>query len=694
MSADPSADIVGEYRRLMAVPKQALVDLLASANRRAEARSALDAIGHGDLSPTIADLASLCQRDLILLAQACPSVTEERARALYEDHLYTGMKSLYLYELLGAPEALAGDHGADQLAETIATMIGEPEREDIRATDLRMRGLEAIGTDSGTVLEVSYSYTGYVRRINPDNEYPESLKDLRRGFMWVSVGNGWMVVCARDESTAVFLAAAIEQWLGIQARRLPVPKSVLRLVQPDEAIRRIALVDPKTKTRRRWTGARMSRDQTAMAEIMRRRDADHQSTAGYNEELPDGGRFALGYTGTVGRMYFSRHLTVTQMREWGPRKMTELVQAIGSERRERPGAMARELTSQVLTYMRKGTREVVGEIAAALLYCKSSGNSEVRLDFDALEALRELGTRVDADFLVECQRCGQLSEIQCACCYSTDFVARQGTIGCAHCENSLAPGEIHCAEDYDHRIEVAELADIVTLTPTSNLFDALVKLAHAVGISLGFGTDLFTIGGRTLHYLPAGETRYSIDDIPELAWLLADSIPEAEIRAITARLGDFREACEHPTSEMCATCVQTRQGGPCFQRLFALFDPEHTPQPHSGSEYGDYSRWVTLESGRVQLVVAMKSGHPSGRAVTRRSRKGLDIHSQVLPYLTDAKISFFGICLPQQLHPRFVATLVAQAEYYGKKLLIIERRDLARIAYSVMSRCQLSLDDI
>ena len=153
--------------------------------------------------------------------------------------------------------------------------------------------------------------------------------------------------------------------------------------------------------------------------------------------------------------------------------------------------------------------------------------------------------------------------------------------------------------------------------------------------------------------------------------------------------------CDHPTIEKCAKCVAERQGGPCYLRLYGLFDPHYTPYPHHGSEFGDYSRAVTLDGQQQTLVIAMKRGKLNKQTLKLRDDTlGQDIYTQVRTYLADGNMDVLGISVPRRLDERFLATLRRDAELHKKRMLIIDDESLARVVYSVMTRCDLALEEV
>jgi hypothetical protein len=431
-----------------------------------------------------------------------------------------------------------------------------------------------------------------------------------------------------------------------------------------------------------------------MDEIQVRDAEDERMACGYNERLPNGEEFALGFSNSQGRIFFSRDLTVAQLRNWGPDKITALVGAVRDQRDDSPATFAVDVSEQVLKGMRTDTRELVSEIAKAILNCKQKGATEAELEFDTLAVLPKHESLFVPHFLVDCQECHDYIEILCADCHSDQFRVEKQALLCSRCGKQVDLGDVRCSEG--HSTIVLDAADLVTLTPRQNLLESLLKLIEqASNKRFDLNKEFFRLCGCRLYYsLPGEKVVYSIYDIPELKALLEEGAPDDQISAIRNKLGAFKEKCSLMSTDKCSTCVANRHNGPCFLRLFGLFDLEYTPKPHQGDEYGDYSKTVTIESTDRQMVVAMKSATPSNKALTMREPKGQDIYSQVEQYLSDPTIQVIGISVPRRLEDRFRVRLQMHAKRVHKNLVFIDDRDLAQIVNSVMVKRGLALDQI
>ena len=491
------------------------------------------------------------------------------------------------------------------------------------------------------------------------------------------------------------LVRALEQHLSCVVRRLHFPKSVLQQLEPFENIRRATLYDASTGTKRRWTNARMVTDTKAMSELQFRDQYDERPASGYNQTLPDGTTFALGYSSERGKIFFSRDLTVTQMRAWAPEKIRDVLNAVEGSRATNPIAFVRLASPEILKRIPVAVREVIEDVARAIMECRTQNLSVTELHRDSLACYIALSSaRVSVSLRVDCETCQEPSEIRCVSCQESSIEPRDGRLVCSSCGQIVDPQRIECLDGHSNVTE--SISELVHLIPLSNLRGWVVELVEAAtGQRVNLDEEFFFIRGNRLFFQSANiKVVYTIGDIPELAALLPGNVPDSERGRISVALSLFKEKYKCMKTENCANCVANRHHGRCYLRLFGLFDPDNIPHPHEGHEYGDYSRIVTLDGQQKQLVVALKSGSPSARPIKQRQLKGQDIYSQVGGYFHHGTKDIIGICVPQRLEDSFRSMLRVQAHSAHKRLLFIDDQDLCRVVYGVMQRHSLTLDQL
>lgn len=312
---------------------------------------------------------------------------------------------------------------------------------------------------------------------------------------------------------------------------------------------------------------------------------------------------------------------------------------------------------------------------------------------DSLHLLNGLDGRIRAHALVDCEYCEEPVEFVCASCQATNFEFGEREIRCAACATTVDERRVVCAEG--HTTSAPELSNLITLTPLSNLLEPVSQLVAACSeYSFDPAREFFRVKGTTLYFsTPERSSLYTLSDLEDVSALLVGA-PNMSRPDIGQALGDFKEKWDCMSTENCGTCVDDAHHTRCYLRLFGLFDPEYTPRPHQGHEYGDYSRTVSIRGRSKQLVVAMKSSTVSNRRITRNSALGREIHSQVAGYFNDPTVDIVAISVPRKLEEGFAAEVRLMATRVAKAILFIHADELERIVASVMARRGLRLEDV
>lgn len=687
-------EIQQDFQHLFRVPKGALVDLLWSL-QASEIPSAATKAGITVSCKTRDDLTSLSHSDLIRIYQRLPGMTADTVRQLYEEYRYQGMKSLYLYSsdnlgTLTLTEANLED--LNQLIQPIKTAYGLPST----YSKLKIRSIDLLHLQAGALVELSYSYVAVVQVIDPETEYPKLVDDLRSGFVWLNQGERWLVVCAKDEVIAEALVQAISQCVSaVSVERLPFPKTLLQQVEHSEHLRRATLHDPKTKTTRRITNPNLANDNDAWLEVLARDEHDERPSSGYNQLLPGGIIFALGYSSTKGRIYFQRELTVSQMREWAPVKINDIV---GTYRRlldESPPELLESAAAEVLKRMPLDKRAVFVEIAGAIIFCKKERVSEAPLKTGITTILSALGSLVEVRLRHYCEYCDDIVDLYCPHCDHVPTFDTGGQLSCEKCAASVSVSELRCSDGHDMNLTV--LDDILELIPMDRCIKDVRNVINEAS-SVGFNVDeeFFSLRRGNLFYAGAEErVVLNIEELPELDSLISARISDPDVAVAIQALGHFKEKCKKINTKNCAGCVAKRVGPKCYLRLFGLLDSTFTPTPHQGDEFGDYRRSVTLPNlGTKQMIIMMKSSKLNPKEIRLRQKEGQDIYTQFASYLRNSTVDVIGVCVPRTLESYLKAMMKQEAAFHKKKIVFLDEVTLGRIVASVLRMHSIGLDDL
>lgn len=683
----PEITISKQYKWLHRVPKHAIVDFLQSKDE-ALVREAIRKLDDNTSGILLSMLIKFDSKQLIYIFQACTTTTPEEAKDLYRQYRYRGMKNLHLY----SREGKCNLHSLNKSAfnRVINTKVSELTDSSKKFCDLVISGIESI--HNGSIREFSYSYCRFIPYIPPETEYPSTVTDLRRGFIWIPYHDPWICICTKDVNIAKVLHESLQEYLGFKSKALPLTKTVQQKLENIENLRKAGYLS-LSGTTRRLANPKMINDPEAMQECRHRDSSDDRPLAGFNVDL-DGITFALSYNES-GYIYLSRDLTVDQMREWGVKKIREIVQVINDLKLTKPSTLLGESLS-VLKRVRIDIKASIIDIASAIMRCKKENISDAPLKNDVFVLADKLGNYIKTRFRVYCSKCNDYSEIVCDCGNIDDFLIGTRHIRCKVC-NTLISKKVSCFEG--HKNNISQIEECIELLPLSRLNDLITSIfEEATDLNFIIWQESFSIKNNRLFYRQdESKTVYKLSEIPQFKQALI-AVPDDKSPAIRKAISNFKEKCDRMGTENCANCIKEDIGKKCYLRLFGLFDPNYEPRPHQGHEFGDYSTLVNIENKQKTMVIAMKSSSKrkkrAKKKVSLRDGVGSDLYSQVGAYLHDGSMDIIGICLPKKLEEGFAAMLKKDVQDKNKKLVIIDDDDLTQIAYSVMQRKNLQLEDI
>lgn len=679
--------IANEYKWLYRVPKNAIIDFLKNDKSEESVRKAIHALDDSASGKLISLLVGFDFKQVIYVFQRCIETTPREALELYKRYRYRGMKTLYIYSRKGKFNLQSFNMSALNLV--IAKMVSELKDLSKKFCNLEIRESESI--DRGTIRELSYTYHGFIPFIPPETEYPSTVVDLRRGFIWIPYKDPWICICAKDEIVAQVLHDSLIEHFGFESRALPLTKTVQQGLEDMESIRKAGYISTGG-TSRRLSNPQMSGDSEAMEECRQRDNLDDRPLAGFNINL-EGKIFSLSYNES-GKIYFSIDLDVDQMREWGVGKIREIVKYIDDLKLTVPGLLFGTTLRALRGTGIKSVKSAIVEIASAVARCKKEGLSDVSLKSDVFIFAEKLEKYIKTRFRILCSKCNDYSEIVCDCGDVDNFSIENEQIRCKTCDKVIS--KIFCFDNHKNRI--LQMKDCIELLPLDRLNDLIVNIFREdTDLTFIASQESFSIRNDRLFYRhDAVKTVYRIYDIPQYKQKLLD-VPEKDISSIKKTLNHFKEKCKKMSTDNCAKCIENDIGTKCYLRLFGLFDSDYEPRPHQGHEFGDYSNFVSIENQQKTIAIAMKANTAPTKKLKKvklRDAIGSDIYSQVGSYLHDGRMDIIGVCVPKKLEDGFAAMLKKDAQDKNKKLLIMDDNDLVQIVYSAMRKNNLSLEEI
>lgn len=633
----------------------------------------------GEILGDSAGLGSKTGDELLQIAAETPAFTETTIERLFEEYRYGGRASFYCY-LLGH------SHGTqtlsiEQLQNGLNTLCNErpanlEHRISILDTELLEHGL----------VEIRFGYQTTYEFIDPETEMPNSISELRFGFVWLNLSNSYMVLMSKHDEVNHVIVQLIARVANVAPQPVRLTPAFVNRYFNLENIQSAAWHDPKYGVRRRLSGKGLY--DVAGNEIRNHEASAQRTSALYGETISDGLTSHLGITLEKGKLYLTRTLAASQLRQWMYSRLHPLMAAMHTlEPAERiavagppPPTLGLSVTGE------RYFRDIVSAILA-----KRSGSSRALIpisDNDLFSSMRQLFLEPEVFFF--CETCDERSPICCPACEDVNLKVYKDDVKCENCGYSFnTPGaQVLCIRG--HASNYTDAGAKLILRPNLRLQETVAEYVKSLPEGEEYNPDeeFFWIEDRELHYirnstqvvfLPTQLEEFQRlpkrEDIPATIWGQAEQVV----------LG-LKEKCEirgtdhdgQPRRTDCEECFENNLGRLCSPKLFRALDPTFMPLPHGGQEFGDAPLTVTINGNPMTFIGIIKSG--SGKPIQLSQTLGREILLQVLRQaIRDARVGAFGVIVPRILSEELRATIKMLGAMAKKKVLFFGQDEMTHL---------------
>jgi hypothetical protein len=452
-------------------------------------------------------LGELRQAELVAEADRLATLHEADVDELYENYRYGRRLSFYLYLL---PAGL-DDPDLDEL-QRILDEIAATDRPGVDDEVAASEDYESDTSPNQVILmdseridgiqEIRYRYYTVHRFLNAE-EQPDQVYQTRYGFLWLDLSVGYLTILSRDEKINNLLTRALSTCL--QAIPLPVrlPKELVDKHFSIEKARRLSHYDPGTGVRQSLSGRGLW--EAFDEEIRARERRFARPSSFYEEEVADGIVSGLGVTASKGKIYLTKTLPTSIVREWAIQRLPDLVCDVKDLRTDRPQDFSRSI--EVINRMRLPApgKAAIIEIAEALLQSEREELTTVQLSQPALAVYEALATKYFSPYVrAQCDQCEETAEL-CPHCESQDLDFGEQRVTCKACGAVVSDEEtvaLKCMNGHIARIPREEAFGIA---PNHWLQKRIARIFAELGQVWLEADDYFHIEGTTLYRLRKGQ---------------------------------------------------------------------------------------------------------------------------------------------------------------------------------------------
>ena len=466
--------------KLYHVPVFALRELLES---RADGRK----FGH------------LHQAELVLKADEMESISEEDVEDLHENYRYGRRLSFYLYLLpsgLTKPDMGALQHTLDELSlPDRAGPATELQPIPNNVTLLDEEELDGFG-------EIRFRYFITHRFLNVD-EQPDQVLQSRYGFLWLDLDLGYLAILSRDERINRQITRALAKTL--QAIPLPIrfPREVLDQHFSIERAKRLSYYDPGTGVRRSISGHGLW--QRFKQEIQAREQEFTRPSSLYDEEVAEGMISGLGVASSKGKIYLTRTLPTSVVRDWARKRLPGLMRDVKELRARQPSSFSRSIQSVNRMRLPPTGRASINIIVEALLQIEREDVTSVELPQTAREIYDALEGKYFSPYLrTLCSICDETAEL-CPYCESRSIELGDPATLCGSCGSTLTDDGDIALRCMNGHVTSVPVVDAWNIAPNHWLQKRMSRIFAEVGQSWHEKDDYFHIEGSTLYRMRRGK---------------------------------------------------------------------------------------------------------------------------------------------------------------------------------------------
>ena len=449
----------------------------------------------------------LRQAELIRKVDEMPAITEADIQNLYENYRYGRRLSFYLYllpdgltqpdlqELQVVLDELATLSLPDLLDQITAGKDYEQETSPNQVILLDEEELDGYR-------EIRFRYYITHRFLNFEEE-PDHVLQSRYGFLWLDLNLGYLAILSRDERVNRLLTRALSH--SLQAIPLPVrfPKELLDKHFSIEKAKRLSYYDPGTGVRRSISGQGLWRK--FASEIMAREQQYARPSSLYDEIVTDGVISGVGVTASKGKIYLTKTLPTSVVRDWARRRLPDLMRDVKELRQDQPETFSRSTEAMNRMRLPSPGKAALVAIVEALLQTEREQVTTVDLPMTAFEMYRALaGKYFDPYLRAQCLACGETAEL-CPYCENRYLEFEKQEVRCKNCGETVSNKESVALRCMNGHITTVPRSEAWNIAPNHWLQKRMTRIFSDVGRSWDEKQDYFHIEGSTLYRLRKGE---------------------------------------------------------------------------------------------------------------------------------------------------------------------------------------------
>lgn len=455
------------------------------------------------------------REQLTKLVDACPEVTDDEIKELFEEYRYGSNPSFYIY--LFNIKTLDYDTLSKfrrRFREALKRF--NKEREEDGLPRIRRVALNDLTTlpDRSKIIEGNYRFQKRLEYID-ENENALSTYETQYGFFWLNMADGYAIIHARNTDVLTFLKLAIEKGSGVYLTPLVISKQ-LKNTLPfllEKSFRSGRLHDPDPDADHfRWLSVADDDPYAKGYKNLEQRYPEVRS-ARYREVVDATKKTSLTVRCDRGAFSLAGKLQASQFRAWSLDRLGQLISTLNQFREDPVQYVQTHNLARAweLAKFSAAQRAWVLEMLSALLTLKQSPQLEhFQLDASPFKLATAMERWIRLQIPLECDECDAEAYLACPNCESAAFRLKQQDetwqLECLGCTSNpwiyTLPIDGQCEQEHPFRIDEGYLADRVELLPSGDMVQAVSDVVKNRLPQYSFDPEVesFIVRGSYLRY--------------------------------------------------------------------------------------------------------------------------------------------------------------------------------------------------
>lgn len=634
---------------------------------------------------------------LIKIVRKCPEITEGDINECFEEYRYSSRPNFRLFLLHPIERALT----SQKLINICGKSMGiKKMNQALEAINFSKENLKEIKIVDQTVIEnetieLSFSYQEKYNFLDPETEDNNSIFELKYGFFWINVNARFLSISVPTDSLTTVISNSVRMAFDLISTSINITESIVKSTFSNESMKRTSLYNPNPPEG--FPEKIMVADAKMGYKVNHLKNYEGYSAPNtiYQEKIDDENFTTLGVNCSKGKIYLTKQLKASQMRNWGLCRIKQVMSYIqGVYDNDDVDALFETIGLESDEDLKRFVstnedRNAILIILKALIKCKKKGIKSYNLLNYNTETLHKIFKKyATIIFTPYCDECNQYMEVSCKCCGYSEITQlsikkTEAVVFCTFCFEQMDIKNLECTEG--HRLNVSSWYEGISIRPLSNLLELISNLANKYFKDVGFNLneEYFYIQNNEFIYSATTATKvmYDITEIPQFKDVWNRNMTEEKRENLKEVLRLIKEKCSNHSTEGCRAC-QDEKSIKCIMKPFVTFT-NHELHPHEGHEFGDVSFEIDLPGIKGGVFVGIAKSYDK-KTVTLGSDLGREMLEQFLSKCVDNRAHVIGIICAANIHQGLIALLQDLARKYGKKIVMWTQDELLlAIDYSI-----------